>query len=1239
MRIKIFFLLALFSAREASSQLIANFSASPLALCVGAPVTFTDLSSSTAISWAWNFGDGNTSNLENPTHIYSAAGTYNITLTVSNGTTAVAEVKSNYILVHPLPVAGFATPAIGCSIPYAPVFTAVSPGGGGYTYSWDFGNGQTSTTQTPTTVSYATTGSYNVNLTVTNTATGCVNSSSQTISVFNFDTDFDVSATTICAGQPVNFTDQSVGANSWSWNFGNGSGSTSQNPTISYSLPGTYTVTLTSQNTSNGCSGTATQTITVLPLPQPSFTGDPIFGCNPLVVDFTNTSIGGGTFQWNFGNGSTFNGSNPPDQTYLTVGDFDVSLTMIGSNGCSKTVSLNDYISTEPLDAEFTMDQTEGCEDLPVQFTDLSASPNPTDNPITGWFWDFGNGNTFNGEFPPVQLYSEGVYSVSLTVTTDGGCTQTITKTDSIKAGIPPTPSFTHTPFSQCAKSDFFFTNTTVIPPGYGPDDVDYFWDFGDGGTSEEENPTYNYPNDTGFFDVMLIVYLNGCPDSITLTDAVDIIAPIANFSPAQSVYCNPTLPLSIEMTDMAILGETTDNVQMIWNWSEGGSNTLTSPALFTNPENGTITHIYNNYGTFIIEQVVHNLTTGCSDSVEQIIHISNIDAAFNLINDSVCRGLPFTLSNASISTHPITNYLYNLNGDTTLTGPNQTFTYNTSGTYDFSLFILNSVGCSNTQLFNDFVVLQQPLAQITASDASGCAPLNVIFSNNSSVQGNGVGLDFFLWTFENGTTQTTTTLPQTTNYTFTTTGTFTTTLQVTDDFGCVSAPATVTTTVTTPTAAFTMDSVVCNFEPFTATNTSSSFTSSQWFLDGVLVSNLTNYTHTFSETNSSNLTSISHVISLVVIGANGCTDTLTKTITISFPQADGSYVFTGSNVNGNGDFTCPPVFADLTDNSASYGSITQWQWAFGDDNFSTLQNPSNTYVFAGTYTATLNITDQFGCSDSISFIDYLTIGGPSGDVEWIKIGDECNPEYQFIPSNLVGVTSITWNMGDMSTTSSTETFTYIYNNPGIYLPSALLKDDFNCVVYYEMPLLTTLVNVIHANFSVDPITIPVYESMVVDDSSYGGSGGVETWSWLFGSDGFTNNSGTTFTYEWQTPGIQNITLTVSDSLGCTDTMQIIVLVTAELFIPNVFTVDGDGINETFVLREPVFVDYEVLILNRWGYTVSKAEDQNGVYLWDGKDRNGDTCPEGTYFYVLEGVRYDGVQVNLHGAVTLVVTE
>ena len=99
MRIGLSFFISIFFAFNGFSQLDANFSAGPLVACVGTPVNFTDLSTGAVVSWTWNFGDGNTSTLENPSHTYSAAGTYNITLTVSNGTTAVAEVKSNYITV------------------------------------------------------------------------------------------------------------------------------------------------------------------------------------------------------------------------------------------------------------------------------------------------------------------------------------------------------------------------------------------------------------------------------------------------------------------------------------------------------------------------------------------------------------------------------------------------------------------------------------------------------------------------------------------------------------------------------------------------------------------------------------------------------------------------------------------------------------------------------------------------------------------------------------------------------------------------------------------------------------------------------------------------------------------------------------------------------------------------------------------------------------------------------------
>lgn len=1227
---------------SASSQLVVNFSASPQSLCVGSAVTFTDLSTSGSgaiNSWSWNFGDGNTSSLQNPSHTYSAPGTYNITLTASNGTISVAEVKANYITVNPLPNVSFSTPATSCSVPYAPIFSAVTPSSGTFSYSWDFGNGQTSTSVVPTNANYTTVGTFNTILTVTNTTTGCVNSFNQNISVFDYNTDFSISTDTVCAGQNIIFQDLSTaGVNSWFWDFGNGVTSGLQNPSPIFPNAGSFTVTLTSQNTTVGCSDSQTQNVVVLPLPQPSFTGTPLTGCDPLEVDFTNTSVGTGTFNWNFGNGSIFTGQNPPTQTYSNTGTFNVILSQTDANGCVNSIVNPNYIVVSSLIPNFEADVLEGCEILEVQFTDLSTSPNATDNPITGWQWDFGNGNTFSGQNPPLQLFPEGVYTVTLTITTDGGCSETITLVDYIKVGIPPIVSFTYTPIIDCAKSDFDFISTTVIPPGYDPADVTWDWDFGDdSGTSTEETPTYNYPVDTGYFDVQLIVSFRGCKDTLLVPNAVYIKAPIALFSPSQTVFCNPILPLLVEFSDDAILGADTDNVDMIWTWGDGDSDTLFSPALFTNPDQGSMSHTYTSFGTFQIQQLIHNYTTGCDDSITQTIHVSFIDADFTVSSDSACRNGTFNLANTSNSTHPITTFQYNMGNGVTLSGANQNPSYSISGMYDITLNITNSVGCTSSQIFDDFVALQEPTAQISPSAAAGCVPLNVVFTNNSTISGNGVGLDFFNWTFEDGTTQVTNNVSQTTSYNFTSTGSYTTTLIATDDFGCVSSPHTITTVLTAPTAAFTVDPVVCNLENFSTNNISSNFNNSEWFLNGTSVSNLTNYASQFDELNPGNVSSIIHDLMLIVTDANGCRDTSESTITVSLPQANASYDFTGANVNAQGDFDCPPVFADLEDSSSVLGTVVGWQWTFGDNNSSTLQDPSNTYVFAGTYTATLAITDNYGCTDNITFPDYLTIGGPSGVVDWTNIGTFCNPQFEFNPTNLVNVFEIQWIMGNGDTLSNTESFTYLYENMGNYVPSALIIDDNNCEVLYQMDPISINITAIDIDFSVNPNPVHIYNTMTVSENSTGGSGGIVSWDWSFGSESFSSNSGGGFGYEWQKPGQYSVTLIVTDSLGCTQSMTIPVFVTANLHIPNVLTANGDGINDFFMLSEPVFTTYDIIILNRWGNVVSELYDQNGLYLWDGKNQSsGEMCVEGTYFYKLTGTQYDGVVVKEHGTVTLV---
>ena len=175
----------------------------------------------------------------------------------------------------------------------------------------------------------------------------------------------------------------------------------------------------------------------------------------------------------------------------------------------------------------------------------------------------------------------------------------------------------------------------------------------------------------------------------------------------------------------------------------------------------------------------------------------------------------------------------------------------------------------------------------------------------------------------------------------------------------------------------------MCDLESFLISNTSSGLLpiGSEWFIDGNNVGNTTNYSGQFDEISDPNTNVVDHFIQLVVTDVNGCMDTISETIHVSMPYANANYSFNSASINGAGQYVCPPVFASLTDTSSTYGTITDWDWTFGNGNSSIDQNPDNTYVFAGTYTATLMITDEFGCTSDTSFIDYLTIFGPQGEL------------------------------------------------------------------------------------------------------------------------------------------------------------------------------------------------------------------------------------------------------------------
>jgi PKD repeat protein len=244
----------------------ASFSYSPASPSTDTTVSFTDQSSGSPTAWNWNFGDGTGSTQSNPAKRFNAAGTYTVTLTVSNASGSSQTARSIAVSAVAPPVeAAFSFSPSSPSTETTVYFTDQSAGSP-TAWLWTFGDGTWSSQRSPA-KQFSAAGTYTVTLTASN-ASG----SSQTARAISVapvapaypavSAAFDVSPATAVAGQPVTFLDRSTGSpTSWSWSFGDGTVSSAQNPVRVYGTPGTYEVTLTASN--GGGSSTVVRSIPV----------------------------------------------------------------------------------------------------------------------------------------------------------------------------------------------------------------------------------------------------------------------------------------------------------------------------------------------------------------------------------------------------------------------------------------------------------------------------------------------------------------------------------------------------------------------------------------------------------------------------------------------------------------------------------------------------------------------------------------------------------------------------------------------------------------------------------------------------------------------------------------------------------------------------------------------------------------------------------------------------------------
>ncbi|WP_281412418.1 PKD domain-containing protein [Methanocalculus chunghsingensis] len=351
------------SASGAGLEPVSSFSASPVS-GGAAPlsVQFTDTSVGSPTNWLWLFGDGESSNLQNPVHTYTDEGIYDVTLTISNphGQSTIKRVK--YIRVGLEPTPDFIASPLVVTTPGEVRFTDLSSGSP-TSWLWSFGDGSSSNEENPT-YTYTEPGFYDVTLQVSN-AVGTVDRIKERYIAVGSPPvpEIGASKTTGPAPLTIHFTDLSTGSpTSWLWSFGDSETSTEQNPVHTYRSAGTYTVSLMSTNlfgTEKATLQTSIQInppVTITPTSPPSpgpgpvgpppvanFSGSPRIGEAPLTVRFTDTSEGGATWwRWTFGDGRMSNEMSPV-HTYTTPGQYTVTLAV--RNDFSSSVRIEeDYI-------------------------------------------------------------------------------------------------------------------------------------------------------------------------------------------------------------------------------------------------------------------------------------------------------------------------------------------------------------------------------------------------------------------------------------------------------------------------------------------------------------------------------------------------------------------------------------------------------------------------------------------------------------------------------------------------------------------------------------------------------------------------------------------------------------------------------------------------------------------------------------------------------------------------------
>lgn len=408
----------------------------------------------------------------------------------------------------------------------------------------------------------------------------------------------------VCLGDKAEFfnsTSISSGQVSYQWDLGNGVTTDAPNPTIFYTAPGQY-VTKLIATSDYGYRDSMSITVTVFEKPNAEFTF--VNQCEGAAIPFTDQSTlpsGVATYEWNFGDNSSISTSNNPTHQYNNPGIYPVSLK-VTDNGCSDVrTKYVTYAHRAAVDFTYTANK---CSSEPVSFTNTSTLASGS----IGYIWKLGDGFVAQNKDITYKYSSYNTYDVTLIGTTNFGCVDSVTKT----VMLVEAPVVDFSTVGNCSGDAVSFNNLTTISSG----NLTHAWEFGDGRTSNNANPTHNFGRAGNFNVTLTVVADNGCFDEITK---------VVNFGVKPVAFFVTKTDICLGEENTFLNGSTFAGGNLNYDWSFDGTNS-------SNASNPAFT--YTVPGTYNASLIV-TTPENCSDTASITINVKEIpNSAFTAVSN-----------------------------------------------------------------------------------------------------------------------------------------------------------------------------------------------------------------------------------------------------------------------------------------------------------------------------------------------------------------------------------------------------------------------------------------------------------------------------------------------------------------------------------------------------------------------------------------------------------------------------